>query len=471
MDLSALPVKLEDALRRHHVAGAGVAVYHAGDFKAASAGVLNVVTGVELTEDAVMHIGSIAKLFTATLVMQLVDEGLIKLDDLVRQHLPDLRLRDASSLDRITIKMLLNHTSGIDGDVQPDYGHDEETIEKAVKRLSDMRQIHDPGRDCSYCNGAFVIAGYLAQRLTGNSWYRLIKERIYRPLGMQHAVTLPEEALLYRASVGHHFDAKAERNVRTSFSLLPLSFAPGGTTLMMSATDLITFARAHLGNGLGSNGCRILSQESARAMRTLTARRGKSNESAGFGLGWIVFKHGVRGHGGGAPGVVSWVYIHPEKDFAAAVLTNSDCGGKLIEELTLPWLEEITGGGSLYDGEPKASQYGAGPIDPKAYTGTFENVLSRYVVSEISSGLGISTCFKFPLYDSSKTQMTPVMPLLPVGQDEFVFMPTANHAGALLGAANSVRVAFRTPDSYGRRQHLSIPEGRPEGRVYRRVDG
>lgn len=469
MDLSALQEHVEEALQRHHVAGASVAIYHAGTFKGASVGLVNVTTGVEVTNDAIMHIGSIAKIFTTTLIMQLVDEGSVNLDNCISQYLPNLRLKDSEALKHITIKMLLNHTSGIDGDVQPDYGHDEETIEKAIARFCNVGQIHSPGAECSYCNGGFVIAGYLAQRLTGKSWYDLIRERIYRPLGMGHAVTLPEEALLYRASVGHHFDAKSKHQVRTSFSLLPLSFSPGGTTLMMSATDLITFARAHLADGVGSNNIRILSERSARAMRQQTVRRAKGDSTLGFGLGWQVLDHGVLGHSGGAPGVFSMLYIHPTKDFAAAVLTNSEHGRNLVDDLMKSLFEELIGSSSPYIPEMNVPRQSGLNIDVDRYLGTYENVLSRYEVSTLPEGLGISMCFKFPLYDSSKTEKTPIAPLLHLGGDEFLLQPTEAHAGASLSAAKSTRVAFKTQDIHGQMQHLSVPDGRPEGRLYRRT--
>ena len=305
MNLTNLQTQLEEALHDYHVAGASIAVFHQGHLTTASAGIANITTGVEITDNTVMHIGSIAKIFTTTLIMQLVDEGRVNLDDLVLQHLPELKLKDDNALKRITIKMLLNHTSGIDADMLPDQGHDQETIEKAVVRFADLGQIHEPGTNYSYCNGAMVIAGYLAQRVTSRSWYDLIKEKIYVPLDMRHAVTLPEEALLYRTSVGHHLDQKTNTQIRTSFSLQPISFSPGGTTLMMSAQDLVTFARAHIGDGIGANGIPILSKSSARSMRQQTVMGEKKGFASAIGLGWMLFENGVVGHGGGAPGVAS----------------------------------------------------------------------------------------------------------------------------------------------------------------------
>jgi len=78
-----------------------------------AAGVTNSTTGVEITPDTVLHIGSITKVLTATLVMQLVDEGRVQLDAPLKRYIPEFQLADRSAAERITVEMLLNHTSGI----------------------------------------------------------------------------------------------------------------------------------------------------------------------------------------------------------------------------------------------------------------------------------------------------------------------------------------------------------------------
>ena len=466
MNLTTLQTDLEEALHHHHVAGASAAVFHKGELTTASAGITNVTTGIEITDDTLMHIGSIAKVFTTTLIMQLVDEGLLDLDDPILQHLPELKLKDKEALQCITVKMLLNHTSGIDGDVQPDYGHDEETIEKAILRFAELGQMHKPGAEMSYCNGAMVIVGYLAQQITGKSWYDLIKEKIYVPLDMLHAVTLPEEALLYRTSVGHHYDEKTKTQARTSFCLLPLSFSPGGTTLMMSVQNLVTFACSHIGNGVGLNGVRILSENSAIAMRQQTISCARRELADGIGLGWMLFENGVIGHGGGAPGVVSMLYVCPEKEFAAAILTNSGHSIALINDFMGPWLEELTGGVSLY-GAPvgELQEVQVDKIDFNRYVGIYENIMVRYEISTLPEGLGISMHFKFALYDSSKTQPSPVTRLIPLGGDDFFLMQEQKHSGASLMTMGPQIFSFKNPDALGRSTHLSAANGR----LYRRV--
>ena len=445
-----LQIALEEALTRNPVPGASVAIYNKGQLTTAAAGLTNVATGVELTPDTVMHIGSIAKVFTTTLVMQLVDEGKVDLDAKVLHYLPDLKLHDRAALEQITVKMLLNHTSGIDGELSPDYGHDEETIEKGVARMVRFGQVHRPGAEFSYCNAAVVIAGYLAQRLRNKSWYTLIKERIYQPLQMEHAVTLPEEALLYRASVGHFMNPASKQVMRTSNAFNPLSRAPCGPTLMMSAQDLMTFARAHMRLGAGINGTRILSEDAARAMQRVTVNnQGKGYASdLDLGLGWMISSSGLLQHSGAAPGAVAWLGVHPERDFAAAILMNFGNGADLFKELMQPRLKEVGFGDAVITSELQLPTQPV-RIDPARYVGEYENVVVRARVVQATDGLTLSYQAKFRANaDDSSLEPSPPVPLIALGEDKFV--PKSRTGKNVTGEI----VAFRNVRSDGRMEHL-----------------
>ncbi|HBM88203.1 MAG TPA: serine hydrolase, partial [Rhodobiaceae bacterium] len=127
-DLSDLP----ELIDRFHVPGASIAVWHNGALSEAAAGVVNLNTGVETTTDTLFQIGSITKLYTTVLVLQLVEEGLLTLDDPIRKWLPDFKVGDAETSAKVTLRHLLTHTSGIDGDYFVDAGRGEDRIEKFV---------------------------------------------------------------------------------------------------------------------------------------------------------------------------------------------------------------------------------------------------------------------------------------------------------------------------------------------------
>ena len=127
-----------------------------------------------------------------------------------------------------------------------------------------------------------MLAGYLAQRLLQKSWYTLIEERIFKPLEMEHSVVQPANALLHRAAVGHFLDTSGA-NLRTSFAFLNPSLAPAGTTAMLSAKDLATFALAHVNDGVALNGHRLLLQP---ALAGCGSRQRRGEASAVEASGW-----------------------------------------------------------------------------------------------------------------------------------------------------------------------------------------
>src|SRR5262249_31222733 len=233
----------------------------------------------------------------------------IELTAPVKQYLTDFSVADRDATELITVEMLLNHTCGIDGEYFSDAGPDAERIEDVIPRIERQGQIHAPGAEASYCNSGAVLAGYLAQRFLGKSWYTLVEERIFKPLELTHSVVQPAHALLHRASVGHFLN-KDGSNTRTSFAFLNRSFAPAGATAMLAAKDLATFALAHMNDGVAPNGHRLLSAPSARRMRRqMAAWRGVGG--GGVGLGWMTMDKGIVGHDGGGPGIMSWLYADP----------------------------------------------------------------------------------------------------------------------------------------------------------------
>jgi CubicO group peptidase (beta-lactamase class C family) len=276
---------------------------------------------VTATTDSVFHIGSITKIYTATLIMQHVDEGLLDLDAPLTKVLPELTLRD----DEITVRHLLTHTSGIDGDVFTDFGRGDDAIEKYVSALPGEAQLHRPGATWSYCNSGFVLAGRVIEKLTGTTWDRALRERLLDPLGLTHTGTLPEEALLHRAAIGHLHGTPAPA------WHLPRAIGPAG---IISATvgDVLAFARMHLRGGDGR-----LSERSVAAMAAHEVDV-PNPETLGdsWGLGWVRMGWDGRrliGHDGNTIGQSAYLRVLPDEDLAVVLLTNSDEAAGLYRDL------------------------------------------------------------------------------------------------------------------------------------------
>lgn len=135
-----LPTMLADA----HIPAASVAILAGGEIFTTAAGILNRNTGVEADEDSVFQIGSITKTWTATLVMQLVDEGLLDLDVPVRDTVPAFAIGDDAAASAITTRQLLSHVSGFEGDLFNDTGVGDDAVEKYLATIADAPQLFAP---------------------------------------------------------------------------------------------------------------------------------------------------------------------------------------------------------------------------------------------------------------------------------------------------------------------------------------
>jgi CubicO group peptidase (beta-lactamase class C family)/poly(3-hydroxybutyrate) depolymerase len=337
--------RLAELAERHKVPGATLGILRMNpdgedELVDAAYGLLNRETGVETTTDSVFQIGSITKVWTATVVMQLVDEGLLDLDAPVADVLPELRLADENVAKQVTMRQLLTHTSGIDGDIFTDTGRGDDAIEKYVAELADAAQNHPIGATWSYCNSGFTIAGRVIEKVTGGTWDAAMRERLFTPLALERTGTLPEEALLYRAAVGHVGDD----NDRAPAWVLPRSAAPAGL-INSSAKDVLAFARMHLAGGVTADGTRLLSEESAAAMTEHQADvPDKHTLGDSWGIGWIRFDwNGTRliGHDGNTLGQAAFLRLLPEEGVAVTLLTNGGHALDLYEDLYRELFKEI----------------------------------------------------------------------------------------------------------------------------------
>jgi CubicO group peptidase (beta-lactamase class C family) len=438
---------LESAIGTSGLTGASFAYWDGSQLHTSVAGRRNSVTGDPVTTDTVMHIGSITKVLNTTLMMQLVDEGRIALEDPVVKHVPALRLKDMAALRRITCAMLVNHTSGIDGGIFPDHGPDAERIVDAIARFADLGQLHAPGEGPSYSNVATVIAGYLTQELRGASWYSLVKTRIFEPLGMRHALAHFTELPRFRHSIGDLTDPATGTTTQTSRPFLAASFAPCGTTLMMSAADLVTFARTLLNGGLAPSGARILSPASAAQMAQPSAAI-LDRDGCYWGLGWMLLPGGLLHHAGGGPGVYSVLYAHPESGCALALLTNCDRLGVLEGTLLDPILKSWTGG--MESGGARGEDI---DFDPSAYEGQYEGGLFRVEVFSREKALSLRLRRKTSNYDNVPPGGTyPAIALQPLGSHTFSGAPP-------MPGTPDMELRFVHPDNEGRMQGLAFMLG------------
>jgi dipeptidyl aminopeptidase/acylaminoacyl peptidase len=370
--------RLAGLAERFRVPGAALGVAHRGERVELGSGVTNVDTGVEVTPDTLFQIGSITKVWTTTAAMRLVEAGTLDLDAPVVGYLPELALADPEVRERVTMRHLLTHTSGIDGDVFRDTGRGDGCLARYVAGLADVPQNHPLGQTFSYCNAGFTIAGRVIEVLTGQVWDRAMRELLFAPLGLTRIATLPEEAMLHRTAVGHVHEAD-EPPRRAQVWALPRSAGPAGT-LSATVGDLLTFAGLHLAGGVTADGTRLLSEESVAAMQSSQVALPVPGSADSWGLGWCRMGwDGTRlvGHDGGTIGQFAYLRVLPEHNLAVTLLTNGGFARELYETVVREVVRELTG---VEMAQPITPSARPPAVDIGPHAGAYQRTGVRYDV-------------------------------------------------------------------------------------------
>ncbi|GAA3649530.1 hypothetical protein GCM10022224_010320 [Nonomuraea antimicrobica] len=346
-DTARWQARLDELLAAHHVPGAALAVLTGGVVHELAGGLLHRGTGVAATTDSVFLSGSLAKVYTATLVLHLVGSGDLDLDAPVVSVLPEFGTPDPEATATITIRQLLSHTGGLTNDFMYDSGRGDDCLAEYVAALRDVPLDCPPGTALSYGSSGYVVLGRVVEVLTGRTWDQAMKERLFDPLGLRHSMTLPEEALRFRTAMGHLGEPGRIPDPAPVWDMMPRSAAPYGRVIV-SAGDVVRFARMHLDGGLALDGTRVLPADAVAAMRR---RHADSLDkwsvwADGWGLGWTLHDwDGVPGfgHDGNAVSQHSYLRVIPHAGVAVALLANGGAVGRLYADLVPELLDELAG--------------------------------------------------------------------------------------------------------------------------------
>lgn len=410
-----LPDVIAETCRACSVPGMAVGIMTESGRETFVYGVASVDTGCPVRRDTLFQIGSITKVYLATLAMQLVEEGKLALDTPVVSYLPDLQLADPAARETITLRHLLTHTSGLEGDRFDDYGYGDDALARYVAGLRAAQQIHPPGRYWSYCNSGFSLAGRVIEVVTGQSFEEAMRERVFRPLGLERTFLFAQEVLGYPFASGHRTDARGRPEVVRDF-VLPRSVHPAGG-IWATIDDLLTFAASHL--GMQPAGARLLSSEGRAQLQTpqVTA----ANWADAYGLGWAIWSIGTTraiGHGGSTNGFQAHLTLLPEQRAAVAILTNHERGSAAYVEIET-WL--------------LAERFGLRPASPRLVTlpepelarlaGTYVYPLARISVRAAAGGLWLEAVQTGGLSRQQQERPLPPLFLRPIGRTVFTSGP------------------------------------------------
>lgn len=300
---------------------------------------------VPLTSDTMYGIGSTSKMFLTTAVMKLVDEGKVKLDDPVVGYIPEFKMKD-NRYTQITVRMLLNHSSGLLGTSSnsailfedPDtYAHD-----TLLEQLASQHLKADPGAYSVYSNDGFSLAEILVERVSGLSFTAFVHRNITTPLGMNHTKT-PQDPLNLQQMAATYSAKKEQQPLETTNMI-----ASGG--IYSTAEDLVKLSQVFTNEKNG-----VLSKESTEATGQEEYKRGiwpeDGDSSIAYGLGWDSVnlfpfnQYGIKAwaKGGNTIAYHSFLIVLPEHNMAAAVTSSggsSSTNQLIASELLLRALEE-----------------------------------------------------------------------------------------------------------------------------------
>jgi CubicO group peptidase (beta-lactamase class C family) len=391
--LPRLQTWLDEAAARHGIPGAAVAVGHGDDLAEAATGVISRDTGVATTPQTLFQIGSVAKVWTATLVMQLVDDGLIDLDQPVRRYLPGFAVVDPEATETVTVRQLLLHTGGFVGDIFTDTGRGDDALDRYLAILPrEARQMSPPGVQFSYCNAGFSVLGAMVARLRGGTWESVLRERLVKPLAARHMALLAEEAIPFRTAVGHaRKDAHADPTVVTPWQF-PRSFGPAGGMPCAAPRDLVRFGRMFLSGGLSAAGERLLSPEALATMTSpqLTLPGAPERGARRRGLGPVLYDWDgapALGHDGDTLGQGTLWRVLPEHDLVVAMNANLAEYVGFFDGLLDLIVREVAGVALPARSTPPA---GSPQPGPKHLAGRYAYPLFTYDVTATDEGFDVT---------------------------------------------------------------------------------
>jgi CubicO group peptidase (beta-lactamase class C family) len=382
-----LRLHLSRVVLNHGVPGASVAVGVGDQVAEAAAGVVNTRTGVPAAPDSVFQIQSITKAWTGTLVMQLVDEGLVELDDPVRVHIPSFRTADPAASASITLRHLLTHTGGFEGDLWKATTTGDDALQRLVEDcVPEVPQSEAPGSRYSYCSAGMAVLGRIVELKRQMPFRAALRSFLADPLGIEEIAFDADEALGFSTAIGHVPQGDRGMLPLPVWATLPESNAPAGNQLAMSARALLAFGRMHLADGLAPGGARVLSEPSAKAMRTPgVGIPGSYPAPKHVGLVWEVGADGaIVSHAGGAIGIASILVLLPSQGVSIAVLTNGGDFRGFFRDLVDPWIEEAVGV-DMSPSTPAPAPSGPG-ADFTRYVGVYGTRNQRTTVSITDGG-------------------------------------------------------------------------------------
>ncbi|MFI9839993.1 serine hydrolase domain-containing protein [Nonomuraea sp. NPDC051941] len=401
---------VEAAAKEFGIPGVAVGVLAGGREFVAAHGVTSLDNPLPVDDRTLFHLGSVTKTFTATALMRLVAEGKVELDAPVRRYVPELTLADEAAAARITVLNLLNHTAGLDWNLI-DVEEEDGSLAAFVAQLAGLALIAPPGVRASYSQAGYNLAGRIIENVTGLSYEKAVSALVLEPAGLSNTFFELDDVMVRRFAVGYNRGEDGTMRFARPWKAWRAGMRgnnPGGG-LASSVSDLLAWARFHLGGAVG-----VLPAETLRSMREPTVELRASTLGDAFGICWFLREvDGVRtiGHGGSGNGQFAELLIVPEHDFAVVSLANAGPDGYRFNESVARWaLEHYLG---VVERDPEPIPYDRARAEEVA--GRYEIDAMNLDLATDGTRLTLEVGIKPEIRQASETEMPPDYPPAAVG--------------------------------------------------------
>lgn len=304
-------------MARHQNVGVSIGIEYRGELLVARGyGAADLESSAPATAETVYRIGSVTKQFTAALILQLVEQGKIRLDDEITRFLPDYPTQGR----RMTIRHLLTHSSGIRSytALGPRYAtlsRLDLTEDQLIAEFANQPFDFEPGAQYRYNNSGYFLLGVIAGKVTGTPYPILVEQALIAPQGLGSSSYCHNSRLIPKRAHGYAIDQGAVVNDRP----ISMNIPAGAGSLCSNVLDLLAWQRA-------LDGGRVLGPQWLTAMRTGHLKSGASGEY-GYGVSIGALQgHRQVAHSGGINGFSAWLANYPDDRLTVVVLTNTANG-------------------------------------------------------------------------------------------------------------------------------------------------
>ncbi len=325
--LASLDALINDGLKKFDVPGMALAVVKGKEvIYARGFGQRDVEKNLPVTADTLFAIGSSTKAFTTFTLGTLVDEGKVEWDKPVRNYIPWLKLYDPSATERLSVRDLVTHRSGLPRHDLVWYNNYGASRESFVRKLAFLEPSADLREKWQYNNLMFLTAGYLTEVLTGKTWEDAVRARVLEPLGMKRSNFSVKESQK-DSDFAQPYAKRGEAVIKIPFRDIS-NIGPAGS-LNSSVNEMARWVTAHL-NGGKYGDKQIASAATVNEMHLPQMATGAPGDhpeisAMDYGLGWMIDTY--RGHlrvqhGGNIDGFSANVVLFPKDGLGIVVLTN-----------------------------------------------------------------------------------------------------------------------------------------------------